>query len=310
MTALRAVLRSARTDLLGVGGLGALAVIAVAIVLARLAAFDLPVECRSAESWTGLCAGRQLDAAAFQDFALQMAPKAAFLALAAPYLIAAILGIAAVAKEVDQRTAVFAWSLSPSRRRWLLLRLVPFAVVAALAALGSELLAGPLFAVSGQDVYAFPSFQTVPILGLSPVLSVLSTFAIAAMVGAIVGRVLPALLATIVLALGSFILINQVSEQLMKADAIVATEGTSPYDYGLDTFFRTPEGEFIGFDVVWERYGNPETGEVNTDSLTQYVRFVPIAILPQVAARYQLLHLVLGLSAMTLAFAVVERRVP
>jgi hypothetical protein len=83
-----------------------------------------------------------------------------------------------------------------------------------------------------------------------------------------------------------------------------------PAGHGLDAFFCTPEGDFIGYDVARQRYGDPETGYINTDSLTPYVRFVPIAILPQVAARYQLMHLVLAMTAMTLGFAVVERRVP
>jgi hypothetical protein len=37
-------------------------------------------------------------------------------------------------------------------------------------------------------------------------------------------------------------------------------------------------------------------------------RYVPIEIFPAVAARYVLLHVVGGLMALTLAFAVVERR--
>jgi hypothetical protein len=307
---LRASLRPARTELLGAGAISALVIIALAVVLGRIALFDLPVECRAQDEWIGPCAGRQLDAAAFREFITAWASKAALLALAAPYLIAVILGISAVGKEVDQHTAVFAWSVAPSRRRWLLLRVLPFAGVAILAAIGSELLVRPLFEVSGEDPTAVPSFLTIPIVGLAPVAAVLSTFAISTVVGAIVGRILPALLAAIVLAVGLSILVFVVNEQLMRGDTIVATEGTSPYDYGIDTFFRTPDGEFVAFEVVWERYGNPDTGEIDMSRVTQYVRFVPIAILPQVAARYQLLHLVLAFGALTLAFAVVERRVP
>ena len=116
MTALRATLRPSRTELLGVAGIAALVTLAVVAVILRLAAFNLPVECQYPEAWVGPCAGRQLDAQAVSEFINTWASKAALLALGAPYLIAVVLGIGAVAKDMDQRTAVFAWSLAPSRR--------------------------------------------------------------------------------------------------------------------------------------------------------------------------------------------------
>lgn len=310
MTSLRATLRPSRTELLGAAGIAALVTLAAVAVVLRLAVFNLPAECRYPETWAGVCAGRQLDSQAFNEFVNTWASKTAFLVVVAPYLIAVILGIGAVAKEMDQRTAVLAWSLSPSRRRWLLARVVPFACVAALAAVGSELLVAPLFAMSGQDLTAAPSFVAIPLVGLGPVAAVLSTFGISTLIGAMLGRILPALLASIALALAMFVLVFQVSDQLMRQETIVGTEATSPGDYGVDALIQTADGQLISFQEAWERYGNPETGELPMDSLTQYVRFVPVAILPQVAARYALLHLVVALAAMTLAAAFVDRRVP
>jgi len=46
-----------------------------------------------------------------------------------PVGIGLVLGVAIVAREVELRTLSFAWALSPSRRRWLLSRLLPMLAV-------------------------------------------------------------------------------------------------------------------------------------------------------------------------------------
>ena len=64
-----------------------------------------------------------------------------------------------------------------------------------------------------------------------------------------------------------------------------------------------------GWSDAFPDYADENTGQL-ADGVTEMTRTVPIEIYPQVAARYALLHVFLGLTALTIAFAVVERRSP
>ena len=76
----------------------------------------------------------------YQAFAASWGGSVAVAATMLPAIAGVILGIAAVAKELDQRTAVLAWSVNSSRRHWLLQRVIPLLAVIVVLGLGSPLL--------------------------------------------------------------------------------------------------------------------------------------------------------------------------
>ncbi len=102
---------------------------------------------------------------------------------------------------------------------------------------------------------------------------------------------------------------TQGNERLMANESLVAEYSRIGAGRPIDTMLRTPDGRIVSFDEGFAEYGDPQTGELPPE-LTQMVRYVPIEIYPQVAARYALFHILVGLAALTLAFAVVERRSP
>ncbi len=115
-----------------------------------------------------------------------------------PFLVGLVLGIPIVAREIEQGTAQIAWSLSLSRARWFAWRAVPVVLGTVLAlsvyATGGELLArGRL----GLDDPGFLSFAD---RGPLVVLRGIMLLSIAALVGAWIGRILPALLTAAALA--------------------------------------------------------------------------------------------------------------
>lgn len=306
-----ATLRPLRTELLGIAGLTALLLLAAGVVAARLLAFDLPAACLNFESTDPVCLGRQFDAAAYQAFANSWTGPVSVVSVMFPAVAGVILGIATVAKELDQRTAVLAWSVGPSRRGWLLQRVVPLAGVIALLGLGSTQLFGAMLRLNnpGQDPFSTGTFELIGVTGFAPMAAGLSAFGVTVLVGAMLGRLLPGLLVAGAFVIFSALLIQQGNERLMSNESLVAESALAGPGRQVDWLLRTPEGRVISANDAYPDYLDPYTG-LPLPGVTEMVRYVPIEIYPQVAARYVLFHLLLGFVALTLAFAVVERRSP
>jgi hypothetical protein len=111
-----------------------------------------------------------------------------------------ILGVPVVAREIELRTTDLAWSLALRRGRWLIARLLPMLL---LAVLGLGLLGylGSLFfdalKVGGEP----PHIHEVGSQGYTLVARGVMGLGIALLVGAIIGRTLPALLVSAILTL-------------------------------------------------------------------------------------------------------------
>jgi hypothetical protein len=304
-----------RVELLAILTMAALVVTAAVVVAARLAAFDLPAACLAFDGLDPACAGRQYDAAAYQAFAGSWIPPIRFFATLVPPLAGLILGIATVGKELDQRTAVLAWSVGPSRRRWLFQRVVPTAVVVAVLGIGAPVLADALMrlertgdAFSGIEILQ-PAFETMSTTGLAPALVGLSAYGLTVLVGAMLGRLLPALLASLAFVVFATLIVQQGNDWLMSSETLIADQAHMGAGRQVDSLLRTPDGRVIRWDDAFPAFADPETGML-LPGVTEVARYVPIEILPQVTARFLLLHAVIALVSLTFAFAVVDRRSP
>jgi hypothetical protein len=206
---------------------------------------------------------------------------------------------------------VLAWSVDASRRHWLLQRVVPlFGVIVLLGTLSTQLVAAMLrLTHPGTDALEQAGFEAIPYTGLGPMGGGVSAFGITLVVGAMLGRLLPALLTAATFVLFATLLIQQGNERLMAGESLVADREFMGAGRPIDVLLRTPEGQILSWDEGFALYADPVTGEL-APGITEVARYVPIAIYPEVAARYALLHLYVGLTALTLAFAVVERRGP
>ena len=304
-----ATLRPLRAELIGVAGLVILWALAAGAVVGRLLAFQIPAACFDPGSTDPACVARAVDVNRYQDFAGNWLTAVALVAAYVPALAGFILGIATVAKELDQRTAVLAWSVGSSRRGWLLQRTLP--LVGLLVVLGiaaAQLI--PALARLRTPGYELPvEFDTIPYLGLGPAAFAVSAFGLTVLVGAMLGRILPSLLAGGAFVVFATLLIAQGNERLTAGESIVVESTMSIPGRPIDALLRTPDGRIIGWDEAFPDYVDENTGQPK-EGVTEMSRVIPIEIYPQVAARYVLLHLVVGLAALTLAFAVVERRSP
>jgi ABC-type transport system involved in multi-copper enzyme maturation permease subunit len=134
------------------------------------------------------------------------AQNVGILLLAVPVLIGAFAGAPVLARELETGTFRYAWTLGIGRWRWTLAKLVPLAVTAAIA----TGLLSMLFSWYHQPLFADGnSIPLDPVLfglrGVAYAAWTLAAFAIGALSGLLIRRVIPAIAATLAVTAGLFI---------------------------------------------------------------------------------------------------------
>lgn len=185
----RAVLRQARfeTAALAIAALLAVGILAaLGLVVSSSALRDCGTEVVPSERCTSGLDTAILAAVAGMAVEAGSAIAIAFLSL--------VLGVGLVAREVEQRTALLAWTLAPSRRRWYAER----ALVLGLAALAAAAIVGgasdTFQSVADPFVPLGRSLQMYPVRGWMVPALALAAFGSGALWGAVAGRSLPGLI--------------------------------------------------------------------------------------------------------------------
>jgi hypothetical protein len=119
-----------------------------------------------------------------------------------PFVVGALVGVPIVAGEIEGRTTGMAWSLNPSRTRWLARQVVPVAIVAGLAFLVAGVAAEAI--EHDQESWSGGYRDVIHIghYGVGLVARAFGVFGIGLGIGALVGRQLPAFLLSVALGLG------------------------------------------------------------------------------------------------------------
>jgi ABC-type transport system involved in multi-copper enzyme maturation permease subunit len=200
MTTLRLVLRQHRWTL-GFAVLLALVLGAGALVAwAALAGISTPAHCIEDRFLTPIppeCVGTEEFLRTNEDIAGKVMAAMAVL----PLLTGILVGVPLVGSEIETRTATIAWSLGPSRRRWLAVRLAILGVVLA-GALVLPAFAADLLAAVRPPQYDMSTATLIDygLRGPLVVMRGLASFGIGVVAGLVLGRVLPALLVAVVTA--------------------------------------------------------------------------------------------------------------
>jgi hypothetical protein len=171
------------------------------------------------------------------------------LLVAVPLLAGAILGVTIVAREVERGTARLAWSVTTSRVRWYAVRLLPtllvFGAIAFAAGVAADRLEGAVR--PGMDMTT--SFDGFGNRGVIVAGRAVFVFAIAVVVGAVMGRVLPALLVTVVIAAVGIAGGTAVHQQWLRGEAVVLEDfDWQAGDLYVDQRFRLPDGSLVRWD--------------------------------------------------------------
>jgi hypothetical protein len=232
-----------------------------------------------------------------------------------PILLGAFLGVPIVARELEGRTAHMTWSLSRSRRRWLVLRAAPPLAVVAVASvavgIAGDVLTHSAPWVEGSD----PGFEDWWSRGPQVAVRAVAVFGIALAVGALLGRQLPAVLvtggATLALFMAAYFVLDGWMEAAAEPVPIAPTTIASGKIYG-SGWRNDATGELLG-DVEADLAGLWEEDDLDENWMprgyTMYFLMVPSDRYGEFVLREAgLFAVVAGLSATGAGWIVSRRR--
>ncbi len=267
-------------------------------VTALQAGLSAPVGCESA--------GRT-----FYDLQARLVSPVTGLLVTVAFGAPAFIGVLIIGRELERGTTRLAWSLAPSRWRWFVDRTLPILVVVGVMTLfvgiAMDRLTGAM--EPGLDIsHAFAGFGQRGGLIASRAIFIL---ALAVLSGALLGRVLPALMLAIVLSYGGLAFGTRVHDEILRHEAIAVPElEARPKDRYIDQRFQLPDGSLIGWEAMYELDPPPSD---NVEWIPRY----PLVALVIPGERYRFVELreaaaLAGGSfvALGLASLVVSRRRP
>ena len=234
-----------------------------------------------------------------------------------PMAVGLIGGASIVGRELEGRTAQTAWAITPSRRRWLVRQVVPIAVVLLLTT-SAAAAAGTILETIRLPWYR-SAFNDIALHGLPVVGRAVAAFGIGVAAGAILGRVLPAVLVGVVLAIGLVAFASNLHGDWIESQSQVIADASigAPYDFDgilYEVAFRAPDGTLFSLESVfaeaphevdqfaWVRERHPDWTTVQIGVPSS--RAIELAGLD--AAGFSLL----GLAVLAATVPIVDRRRP
>lgn len=252
-----------------------------------------------------------------------------YLSWGTPFGMGLVLGVPIVAREVEGRTAGMAWTLSRSRAGWLADRLA-FAALVLVALLAAVVIASGLLAAAiVPNLHLERDFTWIGRRDWLIVARGLAALGIGVLVGAVVGRQLPGLLAaaaaSVLLFTGVSFAMDRWNETLaIIIDPYATTDAVVEGSLGVGGGIELPSGELVSYATITsdEQYQD-ETGAIYTrwDEETNQgdpasfvgwdrVRIIPGRQYPVVAARDAAMSLGIGVLAIGGAVVAVRLRRP
>jgi len=186
-------------------------------------------------------------------------------AMVAPFVLGLFLGVPIVAREVESKTAPIAWSLTPSRRRWLVRRAAPVLVLVAAGTLAvgiaSDVLAHAMPWAEGAEVGFANHGARGPLVAVRGV----AVFGVGLTLGALVPRQLPALLLasgfTAAILTGVVLLMDEWLRSEAEPLGVEAMQqGAAPMMFGA-AFRDDATGELIDVDKYYRDNPDIQTDE-------------------------------------------------
>lgn len=233
---------------------------------------------------------------------------------AAPFAAGIFLGAPLLSREIEHRTAPMAWSLSPSRRDWLVWRTAPLLV----ALLATQLVLGQasgllLETAEEGGQLGFRHFgQFGPILAARG----LAIFGVGVLVGLALGRTLPAILVTSLLTVAIVGGMSIGRDLLMREEAEWTPVGNQAdlvhmvFDQG---FRPDAGGDVITWEEAYQRYPDAfdeMSGDGAPPGMTSVWKVVPPQALGLYVTREIGVLLATFIVAGVATVAVVRRRRP
>jgi hypothetical protein len=319
LTSARLVLKHHRFEVGAAAILGLLAAAAALVISYRLTSIGVPAGCF--EQWltgggaegAGDCAG---PVQAFAQINEDEAGKLLAFMAVLPFIVGLLAGVSIVSRELESRTAQLGWALTPSRHRWLARQVGPIllviVVVVALAAAAASVLEAtrePWYHSTFGDL----SLHGWPVLGRA-----VAAFSIGLLVGAVIGRSLPALIVAAVLCVLLLVLEGMATQAWYQANYEVIADPTALSNGTFDGIYggiawRTPDGQSIGQEAVFQQVpsGVDDPNQWLLDhGYTMVTLGIPSTRADELAALQTAGFLAVGLVVGLITIPVVDRRRP
>lgn len=236
-----------------------------------------------------------------------------------PFIVGGVTGSILVAREIEDGTAAFSWSLSASRNRWLRLRLLP-ALAFVVALTGTAAMASYVLAETRSVGGIWSSlFDMASLYGLPVVMRGVAALLIAVFVGSILGRTLPTVIATTALIAVVAFGVAQVQYESVGRTQLVLGIGEPGY---LETFmlvnpdtavgFVDASGNLLTFDQAASRA--PQGTQLVPDWVQSNFQFVPLGVKGERILAWQVVESVafgsLSVAAYALTLGILSVRRP
>lgn len=241
---------------------------------------------------------------------------------AAPFGMGLVLGVPLVSREIEHRTAAMAWTLSRSRAAWLARRVAFLVLVLVVLLLVLAVVGEVLAAAEMPTLHLDRDFAWYGRRGALIVVRGLASLSIGVLIGAMLGRVLPALLLAAFASVLVFTAISLGMDRWMEGDAIVQPFGVDRAGgLNLGQRIELPSGKLVGYGDLpyrgdtWDVEGDIYAAEADIGHPDRIIGrdrelLVPGKLYPQIVLRESAVvggvALLLGLAAV----GVVRRRRP
>ena len=163
-----------------------------------------------------------------------------------PVIAGLALGTSLIASEFESGTAAFAWSVALDRRRWFAETTAAGAILVLLTGVPIGLAAGLLDAAVRSQTFASPVVGLMDPAPLLIVVRPLVAFAVAVLVGIVLGRALPTLLVSLVVAT-TLLGIVEVGFAGVRDATAVAVDPSSDAVV-VKVVAREPDGKIVSVD--------------------------------------------------------------
>jgi hypothetical protein len=264
------------------------------------------------QEWTDCQRAEQ----AFFDRDLGEASNLLIPLLLLPMVVGLTTGAGLIATEIEEGTAQLSWWIATSRGRWYAGRVLPPAVILCATLIVTALAAHQLAAARMPGQEPSQSFQFYAMRGWTFVGRGLVAYALAVAVGAAIGRALPALIVSSVLAVallvGGAAFVRQVwlpSQATLVQDPVVAA---SPGNLVLGRYALWPDGrmEPTSISAVSSVGADPHEPVVLPDGSVLVTKLVPGAQYRTIDALEGGMWLAAATASLGVAYVVVSRRRP
>lgn len=171
-----------------------------------------------------------------------------------PIIAGLLIGGPVIAREIERGTTSLAWSLSPSRLRWFLHRVVPMIVLVLAMTFIVGAAAEHLTRALTPETDLAASFVGFRLRGVLMATQAFLLASTAVAVGALFGRAVPTFLLGLILGMLTIVAVGLLHREILLDEAVVQRQDENTFysndDLYLDNRLELPDGRLVTYEEL------------------------------------------------------------